>query len=653
MYSIDIQKNYKCIEELLDGKQSGIILLDAGYVCSDKLVEDLNVLHADITAFVAEKIFSYDTFDGSAAEDKIVIYSDLLCHKSITTILDLMKGCTNASVLVDVTNAGSLDIVLSLFAGDGLEMSLSGLYTPRTLDKMMIDNGYEISAAKDIHSADEASSYLLSEKTLISDYLRYAKGVLDEDRDNKRIIRLYSKLVDANQVNDQIDSKEQTAVMSDKSGENCFLSIIMRTQGKRKLELEEALLSVYGQCDQDYELLLMGHNLDDEGKENVDKIIDETPKDLRDKIRYIDVIGGTRTTPLIRGFEEARGQYVAILDDDDIVFDNWVEVFHNLSKDNNGRILHSYCAKQNWSRIKNPAGGYSLRATGPFEKLYYKDFDEVYQLSSNSCPIHTLAFPKSGYEKLGIRFDEGLNVVEDWDFLMRMSMLTGVANAQAITCIYRIWENSENSASLHAQSEWDEARKTIIGKLSASPVLLSAGVADRISTMVEDVENGTMRKNGESNQLWTFFVDLNDEKGFTADKMIAKYVKTGADGDFELNYEGLSKWGVVKGVRLDPSENSWITIKELEFKVMYTDGTWKNVSVDQLSCNGIHYNNKILFLENDPQIIYAETGELGIEGVSVSGKINYDLDQDARDSITSFLYSKPKNVKKVFGSNKG
>ena len=79
-------------------------------------------------------------------------------------------------------------------------------------------------------------------------------------------------------------------------------------------------------------------------------LIEEFPASLREKISVNTVRGGNRSTPLNAGFAAARGEYIVALDDDDLVFANWVQVFHQATAETPGAVLHSYSVAQTWSQ---------------------------------------------------------------------------------------------------------------------------------------------------------------------------------------------------------------------------------------------------------------------------------------------------------------
>ena len=69
-----------------------------------------------------------------------------------------------------------------------------------------------------------------------------------------------------------------------------FLSVVTRTQGKRPDMLTETLLSLTGQTNTDFELLIMGHNLTEEQHRCVSEMLSELPQWMREKTRLIPVI---------------------------------------------------------------------------------------------------------------------------------------------------------------------------------------------------------------------------------------------------------------------------------------------------------------------------------------------------------------------------
>ena len=70
-----------------------------------------------------------------------------------------------------------------------------------------------------------------------------------------------------------------------------FLTVITRTQGKRPEALAETLLCLTGQTDMDFELLLIGHNLNEEQGELVEGIIDSLPDEMKERTRLVRVDG--------------------------------------------------------------------------------------------------------------------------------------------------------------------------------------------------------------------------------------------------------------------------------------------------------------------------------------------------------------------------
>ena len=247
--------------------------------------------------------------------------------------------------------------------------------------------------------------------------------------------------------------------------EKVFLSILTRTQGRRPQELREVFLCLSAQTDMDFEILLIGHKVSEEQEKLIRSIIDEQTEDIRNRVRFLTVDYGNRTAPLNFGFAHARGEYVAILDDDDVVFDDWVEEFHAAARKHPGTLLHAYVAHQQWMKLNKGRFQGAVRACSSPNPMYCKPFSWPRQMHRNNCPTIGLAFPAAVFQQLGMIFDESLTTTEDWDYLQRVATLSGVTDIKKVTCIYRWWINTESSQTAHSKVEWNYNAELIHKKM--------------------------------------------------------------------------------------------------------------------------------------------------------------------------------------------
>ena len=403
--------------------------------------------------------------------------------------------------------------------------------------------------------------------------------------------------------------------------DDVFLSIVTRTQGKRPEALAETLLCLTAQTDMDFELLILGHNLNENQKELVENIIDNLPMELHDRTKLIEVKGGTRTTPLNVGFENAKGSYIAILDDDDIVFDNWVESFKLAAKNAPGAILHAYSLSQKWMAVRINSEIDALRAVAAHTDEFCTKFDWINEINLNTCPPVGLAFPKYAFKELGIKFDETLNTTEDWDFLMRTAFATGITDIEEPTCIYRLWQNAENSQTLHSPEEWKKNHLKIIEKFHSIPLLLPIGYTRKL-IWNDNSENATNVVESNRKVVGRLYYDKG--KGFSTNDSIA--VEYNDDELFNLEIILNSNIENAKYFRWDPRDDGDFNISKLDIVLVDEIGEEEKIDNKNVMCNGFKVDDKFIFIMTDPQLIFkSNTTPVKIK---LSGRINKNTDSE-------------------------
>ncbi|MBQ6465341.1 MAG: glycosyltransferase family 2 protein [Oscillospiraceae bacterium] len=289
----------------------------------------------------------------------------------------------------------------------------------------------------------------------LGDYIRYLNEL--SEKPERLFAERYRPIVEAE---------------AESEGRRPFLSVITRTQGRRPDRLRDMLLSLAAQTDEDFELLLIGHRLDEPGREELLRCLEELPRSLRERIRFFELAGGNRTAPLNLGFAHARGAWAAVLDDDDLVFEDWVERFHSAAGRAPGRILHAWVATQKWELLPDGRGLRSAAAPGA---ECCAPFHFARQLNVNLCPLLGLAFPTVWFREWGLIFDESLSTTEDWDYLMRLAPLAGVTDVPYLTGLYRLWLNADTSQAAHPKPEWEANYERIREKFRRTPMLFPAG----------------------------------------------------------------------------------------------------------------------------------------------------------------------------------
>ena len=377
---------------------------------------------------------------------------------SVPNVTHLDVGIKTLLGTWDYTEAGLLDVThFQLYS----EQSLTAAFRSAGLSRIGRED--VLVARSDQHFPGDHVG--LSEVTTFSRYLRTVRG----DAEPNGLVNQFVWALTAAPPRPTPHYVDPASTETDR-----FLSVVMRTQGRRIQELREALVCLAAQSCQDFEVLVVAHKTNAAEQKAVEVVIDDQPTFLRERIRLVLLDRGQRSAPINAGIEAASGRYVAIFDDDDVVMGDWVKEFRDAEREHGGRILRTIAMKQGAS-VDTVRGLPGIRSTTAPEKAYDDDFSLTGHLVANQSPPIGWIFPRSLATHFGLSYDDSMTTTEDWEFLLRAAQLAGVTDIGRGTAIYRWWETRESSRTAHPVDEWAQNQREIERRIDSRPFLLPPG----------------------------------------------------------------------------------------------------------------------------------------------------------------------------------
>lgn len=318
----------------------------------------------------------------------------------------------------------------------------------------------------------------MAEATPVGQHLRHLRSLADDSASTLEFVRAYLPVQRIS-----ADGSPVPAITASEPAPGRFLTVVMRTQLRRPDNLREALSCLAGQIDDDFDVSLMVHHQDPTVSEAVVALVDEFHTTFAGRVSVIPVLAGSRSRPLNEALDRLRADYVAFLDDDDLVTADWVSTFREAA--DGVRIARAWTAERPITLVPGDRVPYDI--VDGLDLRWAVEFDLAQHLWQNHSPICSWAVPRAGIEAANLRFSEQVDVIEDWHFLIRAASLMGVRDLPRVTSIYHRWESGESSTSLHREETWQATHHLLLDQLDHHPLLLPRGSASRLSDLWEQV----------------------------------------------------------------------------------------------------------------------------------------------------------------------
>lgn len=405
-------------------------------------------------------------------------------RRFLTSLREALEALKRPLLLVSVPNVAHVDIASKLVFGRWdytttglLDATHLQLFTAERLERdfracgfLEIDeHDFQMWQSDQHFPADHPG---LTSKSPVAQLLTGWRELADAHAHTVQFVRAFT-------VGRAVDSSLRIASSPEEAP---FATVVIRTQCTRVTQLREALTCLAAQTMTAFDMLIMLHTDDAEYRLPVvtDLVADFDPS-FATRVEVVPISGGGRARPLNAALERIRGEYVVFLDDDDVVTADWIEAFHEKAGD--GAIVRSVSAVR---RIAPPTPGElaPYQVCSGLEFPYQPAFDFLFHIWGNETPICAFAVPRQLID-LGIRFDERLAVLEDWDFLLRCTALAPVRSTDKVTSVYQMWRSGESSASEHHHEVWLATQRLVQEKSNERPLLFPAGVAKDVIRAVQ------------------------------------------------------------------------------------------------------------------------------------------------------------------------
>jgi len=192
-----------------------------------------------------------------------------------------------------------------------------------------------------------------------------------------------------------------------------LVSVIIRSMGRR--ELGEALDSVAGQTYPAVEVVVV--NAKGTDHPHVPPMCGSFP------VRVVGAGTLARSRAANVGLGEARGDYLILLDDDD-----WFLPGHIPALAATLAVHSEAVAAYSGARAVGPGGTETWGLNRPFSPALLR--------AGNYIALHAAMFRRNALEG-GARFDEDLDVYEDWDFFLQLATRGPFVHVDQISACYR------------------------------------------------------------------------------------------------------------------------------------------------------------------------------------------------------------------------
>ncbi|MBI1853763.1 MAG: glycosyltransferase [Planctomycetes bacterium] len=213
------------------------------------------------------------------------------------------------------------------------------------------------------------------------------------------------------------------------------ISVVVRTFNRPHF-LREALASVAAQTYRDFETIVVN-----DGGADVESVIRPVAEGAR--VRYFHLtkkVGRCAAGNL--AIREAKGKWIAYLDDDDLFYSDHLQT-HVDFFEKNPDFHATYSDANEALQRRRPDGTYEVVAREL--KLSY-EFHPLRFFMHAFIHLVTFVHEKSLAEKLG-GFDESLEVLEDLDLMFRFAQDHWFGHIKKVTAEYRIRDDQSNAVT--------------------------------------------------------------------------------------------------------------------------------------------------------------------------------------------------------------
>jgi len=213
-----------------------------------------------------------------------------------------------------------------------------------------------------------------------------------------------------------------------------MFSIIIPLYNK-ELSIQGTLNSVLDQTVQDYEIVVINDGSTDGSLAKVEEMDDP-------RIRIVDKPNGGVSSARNRGVQEAKYDWIAFLDGDDLWKQNHLQEILKMM----GLFPNEKMFATSFEYTDKRAIFVHPRKAGVFKiENYFKEAQREFLVWSSNVVLHKACFQTAGY------FNVDLNRGEDLDFWARLARYFTIIKSTLVTAVYRVdAENrSEEYFDLH------------------------------------------------------------------------------------------------------------------------------------------------------------------------------------------------------------